>query len=336
MTIRRATEADREVIERLWLEFSDEAPPPPWVDGAFEGAREEIAKSIEEGTAILAEDAGTPAGFAYGLMRSSQAAELTDLYVRPEVRRRGTARKLVREFVSAVRGRGAEVVSVTVGGANDGARRFYDVLGFRPHLLTLVGEVETLTREPEPAGSFGSIHVQSDDVPAVERAVRQFVPRLPGRSRGSVVVAPRNGWTAVYDELADREPEMRRRLARELSARMGAVVVALGVEEDVLVRYVLFDRGQVVDEYLSVPEFHGALPPGDVIALAANPRVIARLTGADPARVRDAAPTAASPGELPAAPELLQRLADAIGIEGGGGGYDGATDLPGATRIERA
>ena len=40
-----------------------------------------------------------------------------------------------------------------------------------------------------------------------------------------------------------------------------------------------------------MPEFHGPLPPGDVVALAANPRVIARLTGADPARVRTAART---------------------------------------------
>ena len=34
-----------------------------------------------------------------------------------------------------------------------------------------------LGREREP--SFGSIHVQSDDLDAIVRAVRQFVPRLP-------------------------------------------------------------------------------------------------------------------------------------------------------------
>ena len=39
-----------------------------------------------------------------------------------------------------------------------------------------------------------------------------------------------------------------------------------------------------------MPEYHGPLPPGDVIALGANPTVLARLTGADPARVtRDGA-----------------------------------------------
>ena len=45
--------------------------------------------------------------------------------------------------------------------------------------------------------SFGSIHVQTDDVDAVVRAVRQFVPRLPGGSQGSVVLSPRDGWTSV-------------------------------------------------------------------------------------------------------------------------------------------
>ena len=44
---------------------------------------------------------------------------------------------------------------------------------------------------PSPEPSFGSIHVQTDDVDAVVRAVRQFVPRLPGGSQGSVVLPPR-------------------------------------------------------------------------------------------------------------------------------------------------
>ena len=110
--------------------------------------------------------------------------------------------------------------------------------------------------------SFGSIHVQTDDVDAVVRAVRQFVPRLPGGSQGSVVLAPREGWTSAYDELTDREPEMLRRLARELSDRMGAFVIVIGVEEGRVVRYTALERGRVVDEYLSVPEYYGPLPPG--------------------------------------------------------------------------
>ena len=104
----------------------------------------------------------------------------------------------------------------------------------------------------------------------------------PGGSRGSLVAPPRNGWIAVYDDVCDRNPEMLRRLARELSDRMGAVTLLLGVEREELVRMILFERGRIVDEYLSVPEFYGPLPPGDVVGLAANPTVVSRLTGADP------------------------------------------------------
>ena len=187
----------------------------------------------------------------------------------------------------------------------------------------------------QDASSFGSIHVQSDDLSAVERAVRQFVPRLPGGSRGSVLAPPRNGWIAVYDDVCDRNPEMLRRLARELSDRMGAVVTLLGVERDELVRMILLEHGRVVDEYLSVPEFYGPLPPGDVVGLAANPTVVSRLTGAAPEEVRRIARTASAPADLPPARDLLAQLAAAMGIEGAGHGWSDAPAIDGAVRIDR-
>jgi hypothetical protein len=197
--------------------------------------------------------------------------------------------------------------------------------------LELVDRLLAGAREP----SFGSVHVQTDDMEAVVRAVRQFVPRLPGGSAGSVVAPPRDGWTAVYDELCDREPEMLRRLARELSDRMGAVVLLIGVEEGSVVRFVFFERGRVMDEYLSVPEYHGPLPPGDVIGLGANPTVVARLTGAEPARVREVARTARHAGELPPARELIESIAEVIGLQGAGHGYEGAEQIPDAAVIPR-
>jgi hypothetical protein len=183
--------------------------------------------------------------------------------------------------------------------------------------------------------SFGSVHVQTDDLESVTRAVRQSVPRLPGGSEGSIVAPPRSGWIGIYDELCDREPEMLRRLARELSDRMGAVVLLIGVEEGAVVRFVFLERGRVMDEYLSVPEYHGPLPPGDVIGLGANPTVVARLTGAEPRRVRDVARTAKSTGELPPAAELIERIAEVLGVEGAGHGYAGAERIPGAVAVPR-
>jgi hypothetical protein len=169
----------------------------------------------------------------------------------------------------------------------------------------------------------------------VEQAVRQFVPRLPGGSRGSLVAPPRNGWIAIYDDVCDRDPAMLRRLARELSDRRGAVVVLLGVEKEAVVRMIFFERGSIVDEYLSVPEIYGPLPPGDVVGLAANPTVVSRLTGADTEAVRRAARTAPAPADLPPPRELLVTLADVLGIEGAGHGWADAPELEGTVRIER-
>jgi hypothetical protein len=104
---------------------------------------------------------------------------------------------------------------------------------------------------------------------------------------------------------------------------MGAVVIALSLEVDEVVRMVALDRGGIVDEYLSVPEFYGPLAPGDVIGMAANPTVLARLTGAEPRRVREAAPTAASPADLPPAHEILASLAAALGLDGALHGHAG-------------
>jgi hypothetical protein len=84
---------------------------------------------------------------------------------------------------------------------------------------------------------------------------------------------------------------------------------------------VALERGGIVDEYRSVPEFYGPLPPGDVIGLAANPTVLARLTGADPQAVKQVARTSSSPANLPPAREILASFARVLGLEGAEHGY---------------
>ncbi|HEY7002939.1 MAG TPA: hypothetical protein VH281_01555 [Gaiellaceae bacterium] len=241
---------------------------------------------------------------------------------------------VLRGLVDEAKGRGDDTVTVeTTPGVGDSWHR----VGFSERARVFEASVAELERRlgTERAPSFGSVHVQTDDLDGVVRAVRQFVPRLPGGSKGSVVAPPRNGWIAVYDELTDRSPEMLRRLGRELSDRMGAVVLVLGVEEEQVVRFVLFERGRVMDEYLSVPEYYGDIPPGDVISLSANPTVVGRLTGADPVDVRRVARTGRSPTDLPAAPELAVELAALLGVAGGEHGYTGAEGIPGAVDVPR-
>jgi ribosomal protein S18 acetylase RimI-like enzyme len=317
MKIRHGTGDDLERVRLLRERWNAQGPPPPpWAEAGWEANRAEVERAVAANALFLAEEDGAALGFVTAWLED-HVARIGDLYVTEEGRRHGTGRALVETVIENLRARGATHVLLN---ANLDAVAFYERLGFREESRNLVLALDVA----EPSGrSFGSIHVQTDDLSAVERAVQQFVPRLPGGSRGSTVTPPRNGWITVYDDACDRDPAALRRLAKELSDRSGAVVLAIGVEHEQVVRFVLFEAGRIVDEYLSVPEHYGPLPPGDVIALAANPRVVARLTGAEPGAVRAAARTAASPSELPPPQELLGAIAAAIGLEGAEHGWEG-------------
>jgi hypothetical protein len=151
------------------------------------------------------------------------------------------------------------------------------------------------------------VHVQTDDVDKVRRDAAKVLRADPD-------ISVEGGWVRVRSDATDKEPARLKSLAKELSYTSAGVTVALGVERGAVVRYNLFDRGADVDEYLSVPEFYGPLPPGDVYALGANATVVARLTGADAKRVREVARTASSPDELPPAQELYEQIAVVMGV----------------------
>jgi ribosomal protein S18 acetylase RimI-like enzyme len=340
VSVRRATPDDFGAVAELWKELDHEVPPPTH-EGPADVEKElgEIREILDSEIAFVAlDDEEAPVGFALARRRAPGFGTLTDLYVRQGERRSGVGTELMREVLSAFREAGIEQLDLEVVASNTVARALYHRWGMQDEVVVMTGGVAELEAHlgRQEASSFGSVHVQTDDVSSVSEAVRQFVPRLPGNSRGSVVAHPQRGWTAVYDDACDRNPEMLRRLAKELSDRMGAVVLLLGVERDELLRMILFEHGRIVDEYLSVPEFYGPLPPGDVVGLAANPRVVARLTGANPEAVRRIAITASTPAELLPARELLAELAAAMGVQGADVGWEGAKELGGAERIDRA
>ena len=315
MNIRRATLADEQLLRELWEEFGEEVPAPPEHSEPWEEEWEDVAADIGgRGAVFLAEDDDGTAGMVRMTMLRGNVLEVTSAYVRPRTRQRGVLAALLGEALAEGRARGASRVVLEVLESNPLALTVWRRLGFEPSMVQLAVPLERLEqRIAAQAHSYGSVYVQSDDHVAIERAVRQFVPRL-GRSERTDVAAPSNGWIEVHDELASREPRLLRRLARELSDRTGAVVIQLGVEDSAVVRCVFYERGRIADEYASLPEYHGPLPPGDVVALGANPTVAARLTGADPARVREVFRTAASPGELPSPDDLRREIADVLGL----------------------
>jgi GNAT superfamily N-acetyltransferase len=307
--IRTATDADRELARELYRAFGDEIRDAPWRDDDSEQELADLDSALRAGGVFLSDDVGV----AVARVTGSRVGDLDLLYVRPEARGRGVGAELVRHAARWLADQGVEVMELDVLASNDAARSAYQRLGFTPVEHRLAAQLEGLLRPPS-GPTFGAVHVQTDDAAAVDRSAQRAVPRL-GRSAGTEVSGPTNGWVTVRDALADRDPDVLRALAKELSYTSGGVVLALGVEDGAVVHYTLYDRGSMVDAYASVPEYHGPLPPGDVIALGANPTVVARLTGADPARVRAVARTAPSPADLPPPNELYAQIADLMGVE---------------------
>jgi ribosomal-protein-alanine N-acetyltransferase len=329
VTIREATEADIPVMEQLVAAYQDDFwarpfPPPS------------IPDYLREGRLLVAELDGQVVGMAKGEIKHG-LGHISFVYLRPEARGQGGGRELVHELVGFFRAEGVEHVTLNVDTSNDQALGVWRRLGFTEYRRSLTTALEPLESRlaGEEAPSIGSVHVQTDDQGAVGKAVARFGPRVV-RSRASVVSAAQNGWIGVHDDDASAEPERLRKLASELSYVTGGVVVALGAERGEVVRLVAFERGQMMDEYLSVPEYYGALPPGDAMALRANPTLLARLTGAEPAAMRAVARTADSPAELPPAEELFDELAEALGIDGAGLSSEQAERLEGALKVEHS
>ena len=283
--IREATAADAALVQELWHAFNTEVPDAPWRDGDEDDFAPDVA--------LLSGDDGLLA-----LTRRGSKVWFVDVvYVRPEARDRGIGTELIRAAVEHV---GSEAtLELEVLESNVGARRLYERLNFVTVERTLALQV---ARAPAAGPTYGAVHVQSDDVELVRRNATKVLRAEPEVTLG-------DGWARV-----EARADQLRNLARELSVTTG-VSVALSVEAGAVVRYVLFDRGSLVDEYMSLPEYFGELPPGDVIALGANPTVVARLTNADPQRVRAVARTAKSPSDLPPAEDLYRQIAEVLGVE---------------------
>ena len=304
MNVRRATDADGPVLADLRREFDAEVPEPPGFDESDEPSE----------FVYLAEDGDEIVGLLEASAPAPQRRHVDVVHVRPAGRRRGVATALLRACAADARSQGAEWVSLDVLASNAVARDVWGRLGFEEVQLLLAQPLDALERRLADAPaepSRASTHVQTDDRTSVERALAQFVPRLAAPE----VRDAANGWIRIADPLLDADRAAQARFASDVSDRLGAVVVALAVEDGAVVRFRLYERGRMVDEYLSVPSHDGAPSKGDELALAANPTLVARLTGADHDEVRRVARNAGSPSELPPAAELYEQIAHLMGLE---------------------
>ena len=116
--VRVATEADLGGIVAIEQEaFSD-----PWSLESF--------RSLLSQLALVAGDGDEVAGYIIALWAGDES-EILNLAVLPEQRRRGVERSLVEEAVERLVADGVRMVFLEVRESNEGARAFYEGLGFR-------------------------------------------------------------------------------------------------------------------------------------------------------------------------------------------------------------
>ena len=314
MNIRRATEADEQVLRELWEEFSREVPEPVGESEPWEEEWQDTLDDIRGGGVFLAEeDDGGAVGVARIEAPEHGRAHIQLVHVRERARRQGVAKALLRECAADARARGARVLTLDVVTTNEVAVTTWRRLGFEEIEKLMAAPLEALEARLDAvprAGDRVTIHVQTDDETSVDRALAQFVPRLEAPD-----VRAGESWIRIADAALDRDRDAQARLAKELSERLGAVTVSLAAEEGAVVRFRLYERGAMVDEYLSVPTYYGPISKGDELALEANPTLVSRLTGADREQVRRIARTAESPAELPPADELYTQIAQLMRLD---------------------
>jgi ribosomal protein S18 acetylase RimI-like enzyme len=138
LAVRRATEADRELMQRLWDDFSAEAHYTPYPSAPFESAL------VRDHVALVAEEEGRVVGTLYANISTPHFGYVFGAYTVPDARGRGVGRALMRAIAELLRKEGREYVVLTVDTPNAGARAFYERLGFEDASRMLRARVDRL------------------------------------------------------------------------------------------------------------------------------------------------------------------------------------------------
>ena len=100
--------------------------------------------------------------------------------------------------------------------------------------------------------SFTNYQIRARSVSHCAKAIAQVV------SSRALVTDQKNGWITLYDEASDAQDIKEiRRLAKSLSAKTAAPVLALLVHDSDVLLYLLYDRGRLTDQFDSHPGYFG-------------------------------------------------------------------------------
>jgi hypothetical protein len=98
-----------------------------------------------------------------------------------------------------------------------------------------------------------NVHIQTDDLEALAEEMR----RLEGGD--CWVTTAKNGWSSVYEEQASSQDDTWiRELTGRLSDQLQTAAIAFLVHDSDVFCYWLYDRGELIDEFNSFPDYFGA------------------------------------------------------------------------------
>ncbi len=137
MTIRPASRGDVPLILRFIRELAEYERLAHEVMATEDGLHETLFGTRPYAEVVIAEEGGEPAGFAlffhnYSTFLGRPGIYLEDLYVRPEMRGRGTGRALLGHLARLAVERGCGRLEWWVLDWNEPAIRFYRSLGAEP------------------------------------------------------------------------------------------------------------------------------------------------------------------------------------------------------------
>jgi GNAT superfamily N-acetyltransferase len=166
MKVRRATETDLPVAEALLRQLDEEQrewrvfrPRPSFAEQVLARYRQEL--DDERAVFLVAEEEeGEVVGMAHAAVHvpssasDERALELSGVVVRRDHRGRGVGRALVAEAVRFAREMGVRWVTLKVFARNEGARAFWESLGFSSRMVQLTADSATVlgraAEHPDP------------------------------------------------------------------------------------------------------------------------------------------------------------------------------------------
>src|SRR5438105_3377682 len=155
-----------------------------------------------------------------------------------------------------------------------------------------------------------NLHFRTTDDKALSEALNRR-----GVTRYRVVPA-KSGWTSLYEEQASGQDDRRiRDLASGLSEDLHVAAIAFLVHDSDIACYWLFDKGQLLDEYNSDPDYFGD-SDGPPSPSGGRPDVLLRYCRPGVRQDELAAILAEETVQATAfAERLIERLAKALGID---------------------